>query len=136
MNFSKEDLLKEITFKTSRSGGKGGQNVNKVSSKVELNINIRESATFTEVQKSIILLKLSNRINAEGILQIITEEERSQLHNKERSLEKLLVLIKNALHVPKVRKATKPKRSAIEKRLKVKQLTALKKINRKDFFRD
>lgn len=131
MEFSKQDLLKEITFKTSRSGGKGGQNVNKVSSKVELNINISSSDLFSEGQKFLLLQKLAKRINSEGVLQIITEEERSQLHNKERSLEKLLTLLKNALHQPKIRKATKPKRSAIENRLKLKQARAIKKINRR-----
>lgn len=132
MNFSKEDLLKEITFKTSRSGGKGGQNVNKVSSKVELNINIESSTLFSDDQKVLLLQKLSNRINAVGILQVITEEDRSQLQNKLRSIEKLVLLIKNALHQPKVRKATKPGKRVIEKRLKTKQLTALKKISRKN----
>lgn len=131
MIFTKEDLLREITFKTSRSGGKGGQNVNKVSSKVELTLNIRNSLLFTDEQKQTISEKLSNRINAEGILQIITEEDRSQLRNKERSLEKLLFLLKNALHKVKVRKPTKPGKSVVEKRLKLKQATAIKKINRR-----
>ncbi len=131
MNFSKEDLLKEITFKTSRSGGKGGQNVNKVSSKVELNINIKSSALFTEEQKITLSDKLSNRINSEGVLQIVTEEDRSQLRNKEKSVEKLIILLKNALHKAKVRKPTKPGRSTIEKRLKFKQAVAIKKINRR-----
>ncbi len=136
MDFSIQDLLKEISFRTSRSGGKGGQKVNKVSSKVELNINIRTSALFTEDQRSLVLKKLANRINSEGVLQIITEEERSQLHNKQRSLEKLQILLKNALYQPEPRKATKPGRSAIERRLKAKQLTALKKINRRDHYPD
>lgn len=133
MKFSKEVLLKEITFKTSRSGGKGGQNVNKVSSKVELNLNIRLSALFTEEQKTRLFQKLTNRINADGVLQIITEEERSQLNNKQRSLEKLQILIANALYQAPKRKATKPKHSAIEKRLRDKQLNAFKKINRRDY---
>ncbi|WP_411274422.1 alternative ribosome rescue aminoacyl-tRNA hydrolase ArfB [Daejeonella sp.] len=131
MIFSKAALLREVTFKTSRSGGKGGQNVNKVSSKVELNINIKISALFTEEQKEIITRKLSNRINSDGVLQVITEEERSQLRNKERGLEKLVILLNNALHLPKLRSATKPGKSVIEKRLKHKQATALKKINRR-----
>lgn len=131
MFISKEALLKEVTFKTSRSGGKGGQNVNKVSSKVELNLDIRESALFSEDQKKLLFEKLSRRINSEGILQVITEEERSQYMNKERSLEKLLVLLGHALHKPKVRKATRPKKSAIEKRLKDKQQNAMKKISRR-----
>lgn len=131
MNFSKEDLLKEITFKTSRSGGKGGQNVNKVSSKVELNIDVRSSALFSEEQKTLLLFKLSNKINSNGILQIITEEDRSQLVNKERGIEKLIVLLRAALHQPKTRKATRPGKAVIEKRLKYKRATALRKINRK-----
>ena len=89
MEFPVKDLLKEIRFKTSRSGGKGGQNVNKVSSKVELNLNISASLLFNDEQKQILLQKLANRINSEGILQIITEEERSQLLNKQKSLVKL-----------------------------------------------
>eukprot|EP01031_Cornospumella_fuschlensis_P051723 gene51723-63234_t len=67
MEFLVKDLLKEIKFKTSRSGGKGGQNVNKVSSKVELNLNISTSLLFTDEQKQILLQKLANRINSEGI---------------------------------------------------------------------
>jgi ribosome-associated protein len=131
MTFSKQELLKEITFRTSRSGGKGGQNVNKVSSKVELNINIKTSSYFTEEEKDLLVQKLSNRINSKGVLQVITEEERSQLHNKEKSLDKLIVLLKKALYRPKPRKISKPKKSAIEKRLKLKQLTALKKMSRR-----
>lgn len=130
MEISQEKLLKEITFKTSRSGGKGGQNVNKVSSKVELNLNIKKSVLFSEPQKQRLILKLVNRINAEGILQIITEEERSQHQNKQRSLKKLILLIKTALFQPKPRKASKPKKAAVEKRLKSKQLNSIKKINR------
>ena len=133
MEISKEKLLKEISFKTSRSGGKGGQNVNKVSSKVELNFEIQTSNLFTDSQKLLLTEKLSNRINSEGILQVITEEERSQYLNKERSVQKLIALIKLALHQPKPRKATRPKRSVIEKRLKSKQLNSIKKINRSRF---
>jgi ribosome-associated protein len=136
MEFLIKVLLKEIRFKTSRSGGKGGQNVNKVSSKVELNLNISTSGLFSIEQKQILLEKLANRINSYGVLQIITEEERSQLLNKQRSLVKLQHLIKNALHQPPARKPTKPKRSAIETRLKSKHLNALKKISRKDYFKD
>lgn len=136
MEIPVKSLLKEISFKTSRSGGKGGQNVNKVSSKVELNLNISESSVFTEEQKRILLVKLANKINSDGILQIITEEERSQLLNKQKSMVKLQQLIKNALYQAPVRKATRPKRSAIESRLKSKHMNALKKISRKDYFKD
>ena len=133
MEISKVKLLKEVSFKTSRSGGKGGQNVNKVSSKVELNFEIQASDLFTDSQKHLLTEKLSNRINSVGILQVITEEERSQYFNKERSVQKLIALIKLALHQPKPRKATRPKKSVIEKRLKSKQLNSIKKINRSRF---
>lgn len=131
-----KSLIKEVSFKTSRSGGKGGQNVNKVSSKVELNLNINTSSLFTDEQKQILLQKLANRINSEGILQIITEEERSQLLNKQKSLLKLQQLIKKALYKPVARKATKPKRSVVENRLRAKHMNALKKISRRDYFKD
>ncbi len=132
MNLTRELLLKEISFKTSRSGGKGGQNVNKVSSKAELNWHIQESELLTDEEKTLINTKLASRINLNGILQVISEEERSQILNKQRCIEKLLVLVKKALHIPKLRKASKPKKSAIEKRLKSKQMQAMKKINRKN----
>ena len=131
MAISREALIKEVSFKTSRSGGKGGQNVNKVSSKVELNFDIQKSNLFSSEQKELLKEKLSRRINAEGLLQVITEEERSQYMNKERSIEKLILLLVHALHKPKLRKATKPKKSSIERRLNDKMQNAMKKINRK-----
>ncbi len=136
MEIPVKNLIKEVSFKTSRSGGKGGQNVNKVSSKVELNLNINTFSLFTDEQKQILLQKLANRINSEGILQIITEEERSQLLNKQKSLLKLQQLIKKALYKPVARKATKPKRSVVENRLRAKHMNALKKISRRDYFKD
>jgi ribosome-associated protein len=135
MEISVKDLLPYSTFKTSRSGGKGGQNVNKVSSKVELNFGLEGASIFTEEQKDLIREKLANRILSGDRIQVICEEERSQYLNKERCLEKLSLLIKHALHVQKPRKATKPKRSAIENRLKAKQLQAMKKLaRRKDYY--
>lgn len=134
--FSKDDLLRELTFKMSRSGGKGGQNVNKVSSKVELDLNIKESIVFTEEQKMVLISKLANKINVQGVLQIITEEERNQFRNKQRGIEKLFDLLIAALHQPKKRKATKPKKSATEERLRSKLLNAQKKINRSKYYND
>lgn len=131
MDFSIAGLLKEVTFKTSRSGGKGGQNVNKVSSKVELNFNIGLSELFTEEEKTHLKTKLEGRINSQSLLQIFSEEERSQYLNKKRAVEKLYNMLQKALQQPKPRKATKPKKSAIEERLKEKQAVSKKKVNRR-----
>lgn len=136
MEIRKEDIIKELIFRTSRSGGKGGQHVNKVSSKVELNFNVPKSIFLSDIQKRLILEKLSARLNSEGVLQIVTEEERSQIRNKEKGIEKLLLILKNAMYRPVLRKPSKPKRSAFEARLRAKRLNAIKKIGRKDFFND
>lgn len=115
-------LLKtEVTYKTSRSGGKGGQNVNKVSTKVELDFDINNSLLLTEEQKEIIHQKLTPRINKDGILQIISSSERSQLKNKKVVLARFYELIDQAFHVKKKRRPTKIPRSKIEKRLKNKK---------------
>ena len=134
MNFSKEDLLVDIVFKTSRSGGKGGQNVNKVSTKVEINYDLEASALFTADEKQVIITRLQNRLNAEKKIQVVSNEERSQLLNKERALDKLYNLIKSALIVQKPRKATKPRKSDVERRLQEKQKQALKKLSRRGKF--
>src|ERR1700744_815141 len=109
MNFTKADLQKEVMYKTSRSGGKGGQNVNKVSSKVELLFSIEQSGLFSDDEKQLLLAKLASRFNKDGYVQVMSEEERSQYLNKEKAIEKLLVILTKALHQPKKRKATKPK---------------------------
>ena len=131
MEISIADLLPNVTYKTSRSGGKGGQNVNKVASKVELNFDLSNSSFFSEDQKKRIIQKLTKRIIPGERIQIICEEERSQYLNKERCLDKLVHILKNALHVQKQRKSTKPNRSSVEERLKVKRLQAMKKLSRR-----
>lgn len=136
MNFTKADLQKEVTYKTSRSGGKGGQNVNKVSSKVELLFAISQSALFTDEEKALLLTKLQSRLNKDGYLQVMCEEERSQYLNKEKALEKLHLILTRALHKPKVRKATKPSKAMIAARLANKKIQASKKENRKKSFDD
>ena len=134
-DFSQEDLAAEAEFKATRSGGKGGQNVNKVSSRVELKFNISKSALFNPQEKQLLLEKLGGRLNADNTLRVVSDEERSQLLNRERALQKLYHLLKNGLFREKVRKATKPKKAAIERRLVEKQRRAEKKIGRrKDFF--
>src|ERR1700753_2448467 len=100
MNFTKADLQKEVTYKTSRSGGKGGQNVNKVSSKVELLFSIHSSALFNDEEKALLNEKLQARFNKDGLVQVICDEERSQYLNKEKAIERLVLVLTNALHKP------------------------------------
>ncbi|PYF69511.1 alternative ribosome rescue aminoacyl-tRNA hydrolase ArfB [Pedobacter nutrimenti] len=127
----REDILKTASFKTSRSGGKGGQHVNKVSSKVELLIRLSEVPFLDEQEKTLVISRLANRIDQEGYLHIVSQEDRSQLLNKEKTIAKLLHLLKAALHVEKARKPSKIPRAIVKKRLEEKQNKALKKAGRK-----
>ncbi len=128
---TREELLKEITFKTSRSGGKGGQNVNKVSSKVEVIFNMQNSLLFTPEEQQLLNEKLAKRLDLEGNLHIVSQEDRSQLLNKQQAILKLLTILTRALQVQKKRKPTKIPKAIIEKRLANKSITSSKKENRK-----
>ncbi len=131
MNFSKAALQKEITYKTSRSGGKGGQNVNKVSTKVELLFSVSGSTLFTEEEKEQLNHKLQSRLNKDGLVQVVCDEERSQYLNKEKAVERLIAILTAALHKPKVRKPTKVSKAAKQARLESKRLNSLKKEGRR-----
>lgn len=131
MNISEIDFRPELVFKASRSGGKGGQNVNKVSTKVELEFNIGASTLLTDEQKAVILEKLANRVTTEGVLRIVSQTERSQLGNKRRAINKFYELITKALAPRKKRLATKPGKAVKEKRLKEKKQQSEKKALRK-----
>jgi len=128
---NREEILKTVTFKTSRSGGKGGQNVNKVSSKVELIFNPETAVFLTNEERVLVTERLANRLDQEGNLHVVSQEDRSQLLNKEKTIAKLITLLKSALHVQKKRKPTKIPKSVIRKRLKDKQTVATKKESRK-----
>ena len=128
---TKELLLKECNFKTSRSGGKGGQNVNKVSSKVELIFNVSNSVVLTEEQKELLISKLATRLDSAYNLHIVSQEDRSQLLNKQRTIKKLEILLIKCLHVEKKRKPTKIPKSVKEKRLYSKLVMANRKETRK-----
>lgn len=124
MSLSAHQILSEISFKTSRSGGKGGQNVNKVSSKVELNWNISTSSLISEEQRELLLSKLSHKLTKEGVLQVVSQADRSQLGNKQLVLEKLDELLASAFKIVKNRKETKVPRGVKERRLLVKKKKA------------
>ncbi|RYG10112.1 MAG: aminoacyl-tRNA hydrolase [Chitinophagaceae bacterium] len=125
------EILKVVNLKTSRSGGKGGQNVNKVSSKVELIFNIDDAPFFTDEEKARLKEKLASRLDTEGLLHVVSQEDRSQLMNKQRTVLKLITILKEGLQVQKARKASKIPKSVKEKRLANKSATAQKKEGRR-----
>jgi ribosome-associated protein len=127
---NREGIIQELKFKAVRSSGAGGQNVNKVSSKVELTFDLQNSNSLSELEKSRLLKKLSSKLSKENILIMQCEETRSQHKNKELVIQKLLDTLEANLVIPKRRRKTKPTRSAIEKRLRSKKRAAQKKANR------
>lgn len=126
------EILSEAILKTSRSGGKGGQHVNKTASKVMLFFDIKNSRALTEKEKAVLYKKLKNKLIREKYLLVTAEEERSQLQNRNIAEQKLIEMIARALKKKKKRKSTKPTKSSIEKRLKAKKLQSEKKRLRKD----
>ena len=120
-NLNNLDLESEITYSTARSGGPGGQNVNKVETKVLLRFNVEKSNLLTDKEKLLISQKLKNIINQEGELLITAQETRSQVRNKDLVYRKFIEALGSALKKPKKRKPSKPTGASIMKRLKTKK---------------
>nr|WP_315026479.1 alternative ribosome rescue aminoacyl-tRNA hydrolase ArfB [uncultured Chryseobacterium sp.] len=126
-----KNFSKELSFKTSRSSGAGGQNVNKVETAVTVLWNVGASGFFNDDEKALIQNKLKNRINADGFLFMTVSESRTQLMNKNNAIEKIMEIVDKALIIPKKRTATKPSRAQKQKRLDGKKKLSDKKENRR-----
>jgi ribosome-associated protein len=126
-----EKIKSELSYKAVRSSGAGGQNVNKVSSKVILTFDIPQSSGLSNSEKELLKSKLKPRLTSEYILMLNGEEDRSQLKNKALVTKRFFEILKIALTIPKQRKATKIPRSVIEKRIKAKRNNSIIKQNRK-----
>jgi ribosome-associated protein len=125
------DFIKWFKFVTSRSSGPGGQNVNKVNSRVELRINIADCELFTDYEKELIFENLINKINSENELIIVRQIDRSQLKNKEKAIEAFYKQIEKVLTPKKIRKKSKPSKATIQKRLDEKKKLSEKKNYRR-----
>jgi len=127
-----EKLISELSFKAVRSSGAGGQNVNKVSSKVVLSFDLKNSSALSEAEIALAELNLQSRLTNDGMLILNCDEDRSQLKNKEIVTKRFLDIISKALIIPKIRKATKIPKSVIRKRLKDKKsLSETKQFRKK-----
>ncbi|MEO7992063.1 MAG: alternative ribosome rescue aminoacyl-tRNA hydrolase ArfB [Chryseolinea sp.] len=120
-------LGNEIIFSASRSSGAGGQNVNKVNTKVTLKFDVKNSQHLNDEEKEIILKKLSTRLTNDGVLILTSQEKRSQLQNKEGVVLKMEKLLAKAFEKKKARKATKPSKGAVQERIKEKKQRSEKK---------
>ncbi|MCX6284854.1 MAG: alternative ribosome rescue aminoacyl-tRNA hydrolase ArfB [Bacteroidetes bacterium] len=129
-SLSGRDFTAELVFSASRSSGPGGQNVNKVSTKMELRFHVLNSAILNENEKKLLTEKLGSRLNREGELVMVSQSERTQLGNKEAVIEKFYALLAKALKPRKKRKPTRPTAAAREKRLESKRMNAQKKEQR------
>lgn len=125
-------VLQELQFKAVRSSGAGGQNVNKVASKVELHFQVEDSEGLSDEEKDLIFKKLKSKITNANELIIQCDESRSQHQNKEIVIKRFFEILKESLKKPKPRKKTKPSKASKLKRLREKKINAEKKNNRKN----
>lgn len=131
----KDKLISELQFKAVRSSGAGGQNVNKVSSKVVLSFDLKNANSLSMEEKNRLETSLSSRLTNDHILILNCDEDRSQFKNKEIVIKRFLAIIEQGLYIPKIRKATKIPKSVIRKRLKDKKnVSDIKKTRRKPEF--
>lgn len=124
-------LQPELQYQFARSGGAGGQNVNKVATKAELRFDVRHSALLSEEERAVLEEKWANKLTTEGELVLTHQTERTQLANKERVTKKFYQLIEKAFVKPKPRRATKPSKTAVEERISTKKRKGDVKANRK-----
>jgi ribosome-associated protein len=128
---NKEILISELQFKAVRSSGAGGQNVNKVSSKVVLFFDLKRSQALTEEEKALLEVKLVTRLTNDAVLILSCDEDRSQLKNKAIVIKRFLEVLTTGLVIPKIRKATKTPKSVVKKRIKDKKRVSDLKNNRR-----
>jgi ribosome-associated protein len=132
---NKKLLIQECVFDFSRSSGAGGQNVNKVNTRVELRFNVLNSMWLTDAEKALVMTKLKNRINQHSELVLTSQVTRSQLKNKELVIERFIQLVERALEIQAPRIGTKPRKSAVAKRLKTKKIASeIKKMRQSPDF--
>jgi len=113
--------ISELHFRFARSGGPGGQHVNRSATQVELLFDVAGSPSLDEAQRQRVLTKLKSRIDKEGVLHLVSQETRSQLRNREEAVERFQELMRDALHVPKSRRPTRPSRAVRKRRLEEKR---------------